>query len=178
VTLLDEVGLDIAAKSGAIMAKAFGDRLKPSDSLAKVLAAGRLGRKAKKGFYLYDATGKKGGVDESAYANFPAMMRTELPRDEIQRRCALAMVNEAVRCVEERIVRAPRDSDVGAVFGIGFPPFRGGPLRYVDAVGAAEVVRQLEELEAKHPGRFAPCELLKNMARDGRRFYPAAGRPV
>jgi 3-hydroxyacyl-CoA dehydrogenase/enoyl-CoA hydratase/3-hydroxybutyryl-CoA epimerase len=83
-----------------------------------------------------------------------------------------------VRCLEESIVRQPRDGDIGAVFGIGFPPFRGGPYRYVDAVGAAEIVKQLEALNAKHPGRFAPCALLAKMARDGTRFYPATGKPV
>ncbi|MGH7653708.1 MAG: fatty acid oxidation complex subunit alpha FadJ [Gemmatimonadaceae bacterium] len=178
VTLLDEVGLDIAAKSGAIMYKAFGDRLKPSDSLARIIADGRLGRKSKKGFYLYDTNGRKGGVDETVYALFPATLRTELTRDDIQARCALAMVNEAARCLEENIVRAPRDGDVGAVFGIGFPPFRGGPFRYVDAAGAADVVRRLVELDAKHPGRFVPCALLTKMAREGLRFYPATGKPV
>jgi 3-hydroxyacyl-CoA dehydrogenase/enoyl-CoA hydratase/3-hydroxybutyryl-CoA epimerase len=178
VTLLDEVGFDIAAKSGAIMAKAFGDRLKPSESLAKMLASGRLGRKSKQGFYLYDATGRKGAVDESVYGFFPAGKRTELPGDEIQRRCALAMVNEACRCLEANIVRAPRDGDVGAVFGIGFPPFRGGPFRYVDASGAAEIVRRLEELDLRHRGRFTPCALLTKMAREGLRFYPAVGKPV
>jgi 3-hydroxyacyl-CoA dehydrogenase/enoyl-CoA hydratase/3-hydroxybutyryl-CoA epimerase len=179
ITLLDEVGLDIAGKSGAIMAKAFGDRLHPSASLGQVLASGRLGRKSKKGFYLYDESGKKGGVDESVYALLPTgTRRTELARDEIQRRCALAMVNEAARCLEEQIVRAPRDGDIGAVFGIGFPPFRGGPFRYTDAVGAAETVRQLEALNAKHAGRFVPSALLANMARDGKRFYPATGKPV
>ncbi|MFI5232425.1 MAG: fatty acid oxidation complex subunit alpha FadJ [Gemmatimonadales bacterium] len=178
ITLLDEVGLDIAGKSGAIMAKAFGSRLQPSESLGRVLAAGRLGRKSKKGFYLYDTSGRKGGVDESVYALFPATMRTELPQEDIQRRCALAMVNEAVRCLEENIVRAPRDGDVGAVFGIGFPPFRGGPFRYVDAIGAAEVVRRLVALDAAHPGRFTPCALLVKMAQDGQRFYPATGKPV
>jgi 3-hydroxyacyl-CoA dehydrogenase/enoyl-CoA hydratase/3-hydroxybutyryl-CoA epimerase len=105
-------------------------------------------------------------------------MRTEIPREDIQARCALAMVNEAARCLEANIVRAPRDGDVGAVFGIGFPPFRGGPFRYVDAAGAADVVRRLTELDAKHPGRFAPCALLAGMARDGIRFYPATGKPV
>jgi 3-hydroxyacyl-CoA dehydrogenase/enoyl-CoA hydratase/3-hydroxybutyryl-CoA epimerase len=179
ITLLDEVGLDIAGKSGTIMAKAFGDRLQPAQSLARVLASGRLGRKSKQGFYLYDTSGAKGGVDGSVYALLPTgSRRTPLPRDEIQQRCALAMVNEAVRCLEEHIVRAPRDGDIGAVFGIGFPPFRGGPFRYVDAMGAGEIVRALEALDAKHTGRFRPCALLASMARDGRRFYPAAGKPV
>ena len=88
------------------------------------------------------------------------------------------MVNEAVRCLEEGIVRQPRDGDLGAVFGIGFPPFRGGPYRYVDSVGASEIVRQLEALEARHPGRYAPCETLVDMAKRGRRFYPTTGKPV
>jgi 3-hydroxyacyl-CoA dehydrogenase/enoyl-CoA hydratase/3-hydroxybutyryl-CoA epimerase len=161
------------------MSAAFSDRIQPNASLAKVLAAGRLGRKGKKGFYLYDENGKKGGVDESVYELLPTgSRRTELSKDEIQRRCALAMVNEAVRCLEESIVRQPRDGDVGAVFGIGFPPFRGGPYRYVDSVGASEIVRQLEALNAKLPGRFAPCALLSKMAREGTRFYPATGKPV
>ncbi len=179
ITLLDEVGLDIAGKSGAIMAKALGSRLQPAASLGQVLASGRLGRKSKKGFYLYDANGKKGAVDESVYALLSAgSRRTQLAADEIQRRCSLAMVNEAARCLEEHIIRVPRDGDIGAVFGIGFPPFRGGPFRYVDAVGAAQIVGQLEALNTKHPGRFAPCALLSQMAREGQRFYPASGKPV
>jgi 3-hydroxyacyl-CoA dehydrogenase/enoyl-CoA hydratase/3-hydroxybutyryl-CoA epimerase len=179
ITLLDEVGLDIAGKSGAIMSKAFGDRLQPSAALGQVLASGRLGRKSKKGFYLYDESGKKGGADESVYALLPTgARRTELSGEEIQRRCSLAMVNEAARCLEEQIVRAPRDGDIGAVFGIGFPPFRGGPFRFIDATGAAEIVRQLEALNVKHPGRFVPCALLAKMGREGTRFYPATGKPV
>ena len=88
------------------------------------------------------------------------------------------MVNEAARCLEDGILRSPRDGDVGAVFGIGFPPFRGGPFRYIDSVGATEIVRQLEELDARFPSRFQPAELLHDLARGGQRFYPAEGRPV
>ncbi|MBM3906490.1 MAG: fatty acid oxidation complex subunit alpha FadJ [Gemmatimonadetes bacterium] len=179
VTLLDEVGIDIAGKSGAIMAAAFGDRLQPSATLGKVLAAGRLGRKGKKGFYLYDEKGKKGGVDESVYAVMPTgSTRAAVSASEIQERLSLAMVNEAVRCVEDGILRAPRDGDIGAVFGIGFPPFRGGPLRVVDTIGAAELVRRLEALNAKHPGRFEAAKLLREMAAGGKTFYPATGKPV
>jgi len=179
ITLLDEVGLDIAGKSGAIMAAAFGERLQPTQSFSRALAAGRLGRKNRKGFFLYDENGKKGGVDESVYALLPTgAKRIEMARGDIQRRCALAMANEAVRCLEEGIIRAPRDGDIGAVFGIGFPPFRGGPFRYLDAVGAAAAVQQLEALNAQHPGRFVPSAMLVRMARDGARFYPATGKPV
>ena len=179
ITLLDEVGLDIAGKSGAIMAAAFGERLQPTQSFSRALAAGRLGRKNRKGFFLYDEHGKKGGVDESVYGLLPTgTKRTDMARGDIQQRCALAMANEAVRCLEEGIVRAPRDGDIGAVFGIGFPPFRGGPFRYLDAIGAATAVRQLEALDARHAGRFMPSAMLVRMARDGARFYPATGKPV
>jgi len=179
VTLLDEVGLDIAGRSGAIMAAAFGDRLQPSATLGRVLAAGRLGRKGKQGFYVYDEKGKKGGVDESVYACTPSgSARSDVSKAEIQERLSLTMVNEAVRCVEEGILRTPRDGDIGAVFGIGFPPFRGGPLRVVDTIGAAELVRRLDALNAKYPGRFESAKLLRQMAAEHATFYPKTGKPV
>ena len=179
ITLLDEVGLDVAGKSGLIFHEAFGERMAPSKALRAVVDAGRLGRKGKSGFYTYDATGKKGEVDASVYAMLPTgAHRFDVAAEEIQRRLVLALVNEAVRCLEEGIVRSPRDGDVGAVFGFGFPAFRGGPFRYVDATGVATVVEQLEELEYRFTGRFSPAELLVQMARRGDRFYPQAGKPV
>ena len=179
VTLLDEVGLDVAGKVAGVLGEAFGSRMERARSLDAVLAAGRTGRKGKRGFYTYDAKGKKGAVDRGVYALLPnGAERREIARDEIQRRLVLAMVNEAVRCLEDGILRSPRDGDVGAVFGIGFPPFRGGPFRHVDTEGAAETVRQLRELEARFPRRFTPAELLERMARGGGRFYPERGRPV
>jgi 3-hydroxyacyl-CoA dehydrogenase/enoyl-CoA hydratase/3-hydroxybutyryl-CoA epimerase len=178
INLIDEVGLDIAGKSGAIMADAFGGRMTPSTALQKVLGAGRLGRKGKSGFYTYDEKGKRGDVDESVYQLYAGgTKRISVEKSEIQRRLSLAMVNEAARCLEEGIIKSPRDGDIGAVFGIGFPPFRGGPFRHMDAVGIAEVVKQLEALNAKHPGRFVPARMLVEMAGEGKRFYPAAGKP-
>ena len=94
------------------------------------------------------------------------------------RRAVLSMVNEAVLCLEEGVLRSPRDGDVGAVFGIGFPPFRGGPFRYMDAVGAGRVVEELEMLNARFSARYAPTEMLVHMARKGERFYSNRGRPV
>jgi len=177
ITLIDEVGLDIAGKSGAIMLEAFGNRMAPSQSLTRVVAAGRTGRKGRKGFYRYE-NGKKRGVDPSVYELLPTgQRRIDVPSDEIQRRCVLAMVNEAVRCLQEGILRSSRDGDVGAVFGIGFPPFRGGPFRYVDSLGTERVVRALEGLNSDRAPRFAPAQLLIEMARGGRRFYPERGHP-
>jgi 3-hydroxyacyl-CoA dehydrogenase/enoyl-CoA hydratase/3-hydroxybutyryl-CoA epimerase len=144
-----------------------------------VLSAGRFGRKSKKGFYKYSDEGKKEGVDESVYSLLPSgTHRKDLPPEEITERCVMAMLNEAARCLEEKIVRSPRDGDVGAVFGIGFPAFRGGPFRYMDALGAGEVVRRLEALNERFAPRFEPAEILVRMARQGERFYPREGKVV
>ena len=179
ITLIDDVGLDVAGKSGAVMVEAFGERMAPADAIKRVVDAGRLGRKGKSGFYSYDERGKKGGVDETVYALLAGgAQRQERTAEEIQRRCVYAMLNEAARCLEEGIVRSARDGDVGAVFGIGFPPFRGGPFRYVDSVGVESVVRTLESLYNRFAPRFEPAELLREMARKGDRFYPSRGKPV
>lgn len=173
VTLVDEVGLDIAGKVGHIMFEAYGARFAQPDALRSVIDAGRFGRKSKKGFYIYDASGKKGGVDTSVYEIFaPGRPRTELPEEDIQRRAVYAMLNEAARCLEDDIIRSPRDGDVGAVFGIGFPPFRGGPFRYMDSVGIETVLQHLDDLNVRFPGRFEPASILLQMARSNSRFYP------
>jgi 3-hydroxyacyl-CoA dehydrogenase/enoyl-CoA hydratase/3-hydroxybutyryl-CoA epimerase len=171
ITLLDEVGLDIAAKSGPILAAAFGDRLVSPESMKRVIESGRLGRKNKKGFYLYDARGKKGGVDRSVYQLLGGRP-TPYPNAElIQQRLSLAMLNEAMRCLDEGVIRSPRDGDIGAIFGIGYPPFRGGPFRTIDAIGVANVVRQLEAFDHQFPGRFAASRLLRQYAASGRSIY-------
>lgn len=188
ITLVDEVGLDVATKAGKIMADAFPDRMQPAKSIQSVVAAGRYGRKSKKGFYTYDSNGKKGEVDQTVYSLFLApgsvpvattitapngadTSPTEMPAIQIQQRTVLAMLNEAVRCLSDGIIRSPRDGDVGAVFGIGFPPFRGGPFRYMDTVGIQIVVQRLEDLNARFPGRFEPAEMLLEMARHRQNFY-------
>jgi 3-hydroxyacyl-CoA dehydrogenase / enoyl-CoA hydratase / 3-hydroxybutyryl-CoA epimerase len=188
ITLMDEVGLDVATKAGKIMADAFPDRMQPAKSIQAVVAAGRYGRKSKKGFYTYDKEGKKGEVDPSVYAVFLAPgsipvaksiaspdgetpSRPEMPAVQIQQRTVLAMLNEAARCLSDGIIRTARDGDVGAVFGIGFPPFRGGPFRYMDSLGVKIVVQRLEDLNARFPGRFEPAELLLEMARRNQVFY-------
>lgn len=179
ITLLDEVGLDIAAKSGPIMAAAFGERMQRSITLTRVIESGRLGRKSKRGFYKYDDAGKRLGVDEDIYLLTPTLgARRQFDPEEIRQRAVLPMLNEAVRCLEEGIIRSARDGDIGAVFGIGFPPFRGGPFRYLDSLGAAVVVRQLDALNALHPGRFEAAALLRSMAASGTRFHPIAGSPA
>jgi 3-hydroxyacyl-CoA dehydrogenase/enoyl-CoA hydratase/3-hydroxybutyryl-CoA epimerase len=172
VTLLDEVGIDIGGHVGKTMAESFGGRMAPSDAMRKVVEAGRTGRKGRSGFYKYNEKGEKGEVDESVYAVIGKSHRAEIPGNEMAERCVLAMVNEAVLCLEEGILRSPRDGDIGAVFGLGFPPFRGGPFRYIDTVGADVIVTRLEELHARFPNRFSPARLLVEDARAQRRFHP------
>jgi 3-hydroxyacyl-CoA dehydrogenase/enoyl-CoA hydratase/3-hydroxybutyryl-CoA epimerase len=170
ITLLDEVGIDVGGKVGVVLAEAFGARMAPSEGLRRVVQAGRTGRKGGSGFYRYDASGKKGEVDPTIYEVIGGMRR-EIPATEMAQRCVLAMVSEAARCLEEGILRSPRDGDIGAVFGIGFPPFRGGPFRYIDSVGANQIVEQLEDLNARFSGRFEPSGLLLDAASARRSFY-------
>ena len=179
VTLLDEVGLDIAGKSGPIMAAAFGARMQPSDVLGRVIASGRLGRKARRGFYRYDNDGKRLGADDGVYAlSASGSARRTMDVERLQRRMVLPMLNEAVRCLDDGIIRSPRDGDIGAVFGIGFPPFLGGPFRHLDTLGPATVVRQLDELDVEFPGRFTAAPRLRAMAAHGTRFHPRADHPL
>ncbi|HYD53979.1 MAG TPA: 3-hydroxyacyl-CoA dehydrogenase NAD-binding domain-containing protein, partial [Gemmatimonadaceae bacterium] len=170
INLLDEIGIDVGEKVGKILHAAFGARMEPPAALHEVLASGRTGRKGKKGFYTYD--GKEKRVDETVYDVLPGgRARTRIDAGTIQERVVLQMVNEAIRCLGEGILRSARDGDIGAVFGLGFPPFRGGPFRYADAIGAAALVERLRRLQQKHGARFEPAPLLLELAAGGRRFH-------
>lgn len=171
VTLLDEVGLDVARKGSAVLYQAFGERLQPTEGIVRMTEDGRLGRKSGRGFYRYEG-GKKREVDETAYEIIGAEPSSRVPRDDVSPRLVYTMLNEAARAVDEGVVRSARDGDIGAIFGIGFPPFRGGPLRYLDEVGADKAVDTLEELAEKYGDRFAPCPRLKSMATENLLFYP------
>ncbi|MBZ4416789.1 fatty acid oxidation complex subunit alpha FadJ [Myxococcus sp. RHSTA-1-4] len=172
ITLLDEVGIDVAQKVGPIMEAAFGKRMAAPRALEHVVTEGRLGRKTQKGFYLYE-NGKKKEVDTTVYNLLPhGRDRKSFDREEMAERLVLQMVNEAVRCMGEGILRSPRDGDVGAIFGLGFPPFLGGPLRYVDSRGPAEVLRKLEHYHDKLGERFTPAPHLVEMVKAGKTFYP------
>ncbi|MEP6745957.1 MAG: fatty acid oxidation complex subunit alpha FadJ [Gemmatimonadota bacterium] len=169
--LLDEVGLVVAQKAGKVMHEAFGARLEPAPLLGTLLADQRQGRKNGRGFYHYH-DGHKIGVDDSVYDLLGVHPKPRDPK-EIEQRCLYAMLNEAAMAFAEGVVRSPRDGDMASIFGIGFPPFRGGPLRMIDDVGAANVVKTLEELTAKFGPRFTPAPSLVQMAKDGSRYYPA-----
>jgi 3-hydroxyacyl-CoA dehydrogenase/enoyl-CoA hydratase/3-hydroxybutyryl-CoA epimerase len=172
ITLLDEVGLDVAHEASKVLHEAFGERMKATDGLARMTQDGRLGRKGGSGFYRYEK-GKRREVDETIYEIIEAAASSKVPREDVTRRLVFAMLNEAARALDEGVVRSPRDGDIGAVFGIGFAPFRGGPLRYLDDTGAKQAVETLSELSQKYGDRFTPCPRLKRMAEGAERFYPA-----
>src|SRR5947209_4688932 len=171
ITLLDEVGMDVAEKVAGVMHAAFGERLASAPAFAAMVKSGRLGRKAGKGFYKY-AGGKKGAVDAGVYELIGVHPNGGPRPAEIIQRLVLMMLNEAARAVAEGIVRTPRDGDIGAIFGFGFPPFRGGPLRHADDLGAARIVGELERLAERYGPRFAPSEALRDQAAHGGKFYP------
>ena len=170
IALLDEVGMDVAAKASGVMEVAFGERMQPGPGVAKMVEAGRLGRKAGKGFYLYHS-GHKTEPDPDAYKLLGITPLASVDRAELERRLVYIMLNEAALALAEGVVRSPRDGDLGAIYGIGYPPFRGGPLRYLDSLGAKEAVGTLEALAQAYGPRFSPAEPLVEMARTGKQFY-------
>ncbi|CED59379.1 Fatty oxidation complex, alpha subunit [Moritella viscosa] len=173
VTLLDEVGIDVGAKIGPILTKELGSRFEAPAAFDKLLADDRKGRKNEKGFYLYGKKAKKGKkqVDESIYKLFNLKPEAKMDPKALAERAVLLMLNEAARCLDEGILRSARDGDIGAIFGIGFPPFLGGPFHYMDSIGIAELVDKLERHQDKYGERFAPCESLIAMAKEDKKFY-------
>ena len=168
--LADEVGIDTAAHIAVILKEAFGERMDGPPLMHRLVDDNRTGRKNGRGFYTY-SKGERGDVDTTVYRalGLPSE-RQPIRRSHIQERLSLAFINEAARCLEEGILRSPRDGDIGAVFGIGYPPFRGGPFFTVDTMGAGHVVDRLEALAAAHGDRFTPAEILTTHAKSGKRF--------
>jgi len=169
INLFDEVGLDVAAKVSHILENAFGKRMAGDGMLDKIVESGRLGKKNGKGFYIYEGKNKK--VDPMIYAFIPKTGKFNGSVAEMQDRCVLPMINEAVMCLSEGLVRRPADVDIGMIFGTGFPPFRGGLLRYADARGIDNIVGKLETLAGKYGERFKPAERLMEMKQGGKKFY-------
>ena len=172
VALLDEIGLDVAHKAAETMRSAFGERMKGGNTLDRMLAAGRLGRKNGRGFYRY-RKGRKAGPDAAVYGMLGARASQSASAELVERRLVFAMLNEAAMACAEDVVRSARDGDIGAIYGIGFPAFRGGPLRLIDDLGASKVVSTLQELEDQYGERFRPAPALVEMAREGGRYYAA-----
>ncbi len=176
ITLLDEVGIDVGTKIIPVLVEALGPRFAAPAAFDAVLKDGRKGRKNGRGFYLYPSEGqqrqRRKRADTSLYTLLGVTPKAHMLPATIAQRCVMMMLNEAARCLDEGVIRSARDGDIGAVFGIGFPPFLGGPFRYMDELGAEKVVKTLDYLRQQHGEHFAPCERLQRMAQQGERFYP------
>jgi 3-hydroxyacyl-CoA dehydrogenase/enoyl-CoA hydratase/3-hydroxybutyryl-CoA epimerase len=167
--LIDEVGLDVAGDVAATLAAAFPAHMRVPPSLGRMVAAGLLGKKSGRGYYIHEKRKAIPNPDAAKYRD--ATGAATLDRATMQRRMVLLIVNEAARCIEEKIVAAPADVDFGMIMGAGFAPFRGGPLRYADTLGPAAITGALRD-EAKRSGpHFTPCQLLQEMSRTNGQFH-------
>jgi 3-hydroxyacyl-CoA dehydrogenase/enoyl-CoA hydratase/3-hydroxybutyryl-CoA epimerase len=170
MALLDEVGIDVASKVAGILTEAFGDRMQKSTLVEKLYADGRHGKKNGKGLYLYDS-GKRKGADPSVYKVLGIRQPKEADAKGVVERMVLAMINEASLILDEKIVASAAELDLAMIMGTGFPPFRGGLLRYADSMGVPYIVSRLDELSSKVGPRFRPNEPLKRLAERDGKFY-------
>lgn len=173
IKLMDEVGIDVGAHIVETLHQAFGERVPLIDGIDTLIEDDRKGRKNKRGFYDYSPSSKGKQVDQSIYklvgVNNPGA--NKMSAVAIAERVVLSMLNEAAYCLGENILRSARDGDIGAIFGLGFPPFLGGPFRYMDTLGVAEVVIKLTTLQEQHGARFTPAPLLQKLAKNESSFY-------
>lgn len=175
--LVDETSIELGARIARATRAAMGDAY-PDDAVDAVIfameKAGRLGRKAKAGFYAYDDAGKRQGLWEGLAADYPRA-ETQPELTEVQHRLMFAQALEAVRALEQGVLTDIREGDVGAILGWGFAPWTGGPFSWLDMLGAERAVEIAENLTASHGARFAPPALLRDMAAKGDSFYGRFG---
>jgi 3-hydroxyacyl-CoA dehydrogenase/enoyl-CoA hydratase/3-hydroxybutyryl-CoA epimerase len=181
--LFDEVGLEVAQHAGETVARAFGDRVQPASVVPRLVAAGQTGRKAGAGFYLWRAPSAvprplrgilrrpSRTVNPEVYRISGSPAQRTFGQQTIQDRLALLFVNEAIRCLDEGVLQSPADGDLGAVLGVGFPPFRGGPFHYADSLGLAPLTQTLGTFATAHGSRYEPAASLVERARQGRKFF-------
>ena len=170
IELIDQVGIDVGYKVAHVLQEAFGERMKVSPILQMAKEKGLLGKKSKKGFYLYD------GKRKTSYFNALEFGVKPCPKDgsleDPLKRMIYAMINEASRCLEDKIVDSASTVDIGMMMGAGFPPFRGGLLRYADSIGPAKILKDLERFQKNVDAkRFEPSAYLRLLASEGRGFH-------
>jgi 3-hydroxyacyl-CoA dehydrogenase/enoyl-CoA hydratase/3-hydroxybutyryl-CoA epimerase len=171
--LLDEVGIDVALQIARTLAGKLGGHLQVPQSFCALVAAGALGRKSGSGFYVYGKGTPAPGPKAVELARHQA--GRAMGRHELQNRMVFAMVNEAARCLDEHVASGPEDVDFAMVSGAGFAPFRGGPLRHADAVGATAICAAMQRLADAGATHLAPCGMLKQTAAVAGSFYPTNG---
>ena len=176
ITLIDEVGVDVAGKVASFLSDAdLGVRMDGGDVslMTNMVEKGWLGKKSKQGFFTYEGKkGKKIGSEVTSYLkDFTGGKVSDMSETDIQDRIATRLINEAAMCLQDSIIETPVDGDIGLVFGIGFSPFKGGPFRYLDSVGVSSYVDKMNGFADKLGGQFEPCQLLKDYAASGKKFH-------
>jgi 3-hydroxyacyl-CoA dehydrogenase / enoyl-CoA hydratase / 3-hydroxybutyryl-CoA epimerase len=184
--LYDEVGLEVAQHVGETVARAFGDRLPFTSVVPHLVGAGQTGRKAGAGFYLWPkaptwplrAIRKRANrpSNPEVYRLAGAATPRTFSQEAIQERLSLLFVNEAIRCLEEGVLQSANDGDLGAVLGLGFPAFTGGPFHYADSLGLDSLRGKLAQLAVQHGQRYEPAGLLVEHAGAGHAFFEEAQR--
>ena len=167
--VLDEVGIDVAIKAAGVLGRAFPGRMAPAPALDKLVEAGRFGKKTGLGFYRHRGRRREPDPGLAALLGL-ARQRTPHSRDALAERMVLAMINESAHCLDDQVVADAGSVDLAMIFGAGFPPFRGGPLRHADALGIQKVADRLNALRAERGERFAPARGIVARAADGGTF--------
>jgi len=176
-TLIDEVGVDVAAHVAEDLGKAFGERFSGGNPevLKAMVDKKCLGRKSGKGCYIYSGGKGERSLNPEAqniFKKFEIKPVESVGADEdLQLRLVTRFVNEAVMSLQDGVLRSALEGDIGAVFGLGFPPMKGGPFRFVDTMGAQKVVDIMRKYEAVYGTPFTPCQLLLDMAKSGDKFH-------
>ncbi|MBU0579980.1 MAG: enoyl-CoA hydratase/isomerase family protein [Candidatus Margulisbacteria bacterium] len=172
LTLIDEIGIPVCYKVAKILETEFKDapRAKTAKVLEKIHDLKLTGKKSKAGLFLYKKKKKK-MPNPAITKGIVLKSLKEISISEITERMILIMINEAAACIESNIIKNPKYLDMAMVMGTGFPPFRGGLLKYADKIGLKEIVEKLDYYAKKYGERFAPVNLLKDMAKDGKYFY-------
>lgn len=168
---MDVIGLDLVQNGSRIAFKQSAERMKPLSMLDRMIEDGRTGVRGGRGFYKYGRDEKRLDKSLGKLLALEEEDSESVSQEYIQDRLVLAMVNEAMMCLQEEVIGSARDGDVGAILGLGFPIYRGGPFRYVDAAGAGEILKKLHNLSVRYGTRYTPPIILKNTAVGGNKFY-------
>jgi 3-hydroxyacyl-CoA dehydrogenase/enoyl-CoA hydratase/3-hydroxybutyryl-CoA epimerase len=173
--LADEIGLDVTYQCAKSLEKAFGERMAPPEALGQMLGIGLMGRKSGRGIFNYDNNGRKLAFDEHLFDQLTCVTSevkaSQEQKDSLAEQLILPMIDEAARCLEEQVVVRPREIDLCVILGMGFPPFRGGLLRYADTVGVPALIEKIGEIYRQSVWDIDVSSHLKKLAAEGRGFY-------